>query len=106
MLVINRQKSNIDRVRNYKIILDDTHIDNIKEGEIKNIDIKPGKHTLYMKIDWCRSNKIDFYMSKDETVEFKCGNSISGWRNLIIMIYITFLKDRYLWLERKSFIRN
>jgi hypothetical protein len=100
MLKISREDVFRDKLRSYKIIIDDTYCGNINSGETKILEVAPGKHTIYLKIDWCRSNKIDFYISENETIEFRCGNSMNGWRILFPLIYITFLKNKYLWINR------
>lgn len=99
MLRISRDNLCRDSLRNYKIIIDGNCCDEIKSGEIKYININSGNHTIYLKIDWCRSNKIDFIISENETIEFKCGNSMKGWRILFSIIYVTFLKNKYLWIN-------
>ena len=85
----------------YKTILDDNYLGPIKCGDSKSFDISPGKHIIYLKVDWCRSNKIDFEVGENELIEFDCGNSMSGWRVLLTIVYITFLKNKYLWLKIK-----
>lgn len=101
MLTISRDKTYRDKLRSYKIMIDGNCCDEIKCGEIKNINLDPGNHTIYLKIDWCRSNKIEFTISENETVEFECGNSMNKWRILLAILYITFLKNKYLWIRKK-----
>ena len=102
MLRISRQDEFRDKIRSYKIILDNTYCGDIKSGQVKSLDVTPGNHTIYLKIDWCRSNKVDFNISDNETIEFECGNAMNGWRILLSFIYITFLKSKYLWIKTKS----
>ena len=102
MLKINRAAEFRDKIRNYKIILDNTYCGDVKSGETKGLEVTPGNHTIYLKIDWCRSNKIDFYVLDNETIEFECGNSMNNWRIFISIIYITFLKNKYLWIKIKK----
>lgn len=102
MLTISRDNVYRDKLRSYKIMIDGNCYDEIKCGEIKNINLDPGNHTIYLKIDWCRSNKIDFTISENETVEFECGNSMNECRFIVPIIYITFLKNKYLWIRKKQ----
>lgn len=102
ILKVSRQDEFRDTIRSYKIILDDIYCEDIKSGETKDLEVTPGNHTIYLKIDWCRSNKIDFYVSNNEIIEFECGNSMSGWKILFALIYITFLKNKYLWIKIKN----
>lgn len=93
------KKAYADKLRKYKIILDDNYLGDIKEGEINSFEVKTGEHTIYLKIDWCRSNKLDFYVLENDVIEFECGTSLSGWKFFINIIYITFLKNKYLWIK-------
>ena len=102
MIKINRLKGYADKVRKYKVIVDDKQIGTIKESETKCFDLSEGEHTIYLKIDWCRSNKIKFSINKDEIIEFDCDNSIRGWRIFLNLLYITFLKNKYLWIKIKD----
>lgn len=89
-----------DKARSYKIMIDGKCYGKIKDGETKNIDIGSGHHTMYLKIDWCRSNKIDFHISDNEILEFECANSMNNWRMLFYLLYFTFLKNKYLTLKK------
>lgn len=100
MLTISRNNLFRDELRGYKIIIDGNYCGSIKCGETKYIDIDPGNHTIYLTIDWCRSNKVDFDISENERIKFKCGNSMKGWRILFAIIYTTFLKNKYLWINK------
>lgn len=102
LIKINRNRRFIDSLRSYKVILDECYIGDISTDEIKTFEVTPGNHTIYLKIDWCRSNKLDFYASENEVIEFDCDCSIKGWRILINIIYITFLKNKYLWIKKKN----
>ena len=99
MLIIHRDNL-FDTERSYKIIIDGQFYDKIKCGETKSINIKNGKHRIYLKLDWCRSNIINFENLNDEKIEFKCGSSVKGWRILILFIYTTILKNKYLYIEK------
>lgn len=99
MLTIHRDNL-FDTERNYKIIIDGQFYDKIKCGETKSINIEKGKHRIYLQLDWCRSNIINFENLNDENIEFKCGSSVNGWRILIFFIYATILKNKYLYIEK------
>ena len=56
MIKINRETDYADMMRSYKIVLDNEFLGKINRGETRSFQIKEGRHTLYLKIDWCRSN--------------------------------------------------
>lgn len=102
MIRIHRESRFRDRLRKYRIFLDDIYIGDISHGEMKEFDIEPCHHTVYLKIDWCRSNKQDFDISPDELIEFDCGNSMNGFKILLVYFYITFFKNHYLWIKKRE----
>lgn len=60
---------------------------------------QPGSHSLFLKIDWCRSNKVSFELQDGETLEFKCGG-LSKLKFFLALWYITFGRSRYLWIKQ------
>jgi len=100
MIILNRKNDYRDFIRKYSVIVDGEEITKIKSGEIKELDIKPGKHKIQLEIDWCKSNALDIDYDQGEEIELKCGNSMKGLRVLLAIIYITLLKDKYLWIRK------
>ena len=105
MLILSRENIYPDRLRNYKIIIDGNCYGEIKNGEVKKIDISSGNHTMYLKIDWCRSNNIEFNISEDEVLNFECGPSARGWKILLSILYITIFRNKYLWIRKKAEVK-
>jgi len=101
MIKLKRDSGWADSVRAYKVVLDSEVIGNINDGEEKEFDVDVGHHELFLKIDWCRSNSIKFNMG-DSIEDFECGSSLRGWKVLMAMIYVIFLRDKYLWLKKVS----
>lgn len=99
MIVIKREASWTDRLRKYKVILDEREVGTIEPGGNFEYQTTPGIHTLYLKIDWCRSNKLKFEIQDNEILEFKCGG-LKHIKFLAILWYITFGKNSYLWIKR------
>lgn len=102
MIKVNRLTGYTDKIRKYKVIIDDEQVDTLKDGETKCFEMPEGEHTIYLKIDWCRSNKVKFSINKDEIIEFDCDSSLRSWRIFLNLIYITFLKNKYIWLKIKD----
>lgn len=100
MIRIKRDSGFADRSRAYKVILDNETVGKINNGQQIELDAAPGKHQLYLKIDWCRSNFVEFEIN-DETIEFECGSSLRGFKIFLGFLYITFLKNQYIWLKQK-----
>ncbi len=99
MIRISRQTRYSDSLRSYKFYIDDVHCGDIKDGEIKELNIENGEHSIYLKIDWCTSKKLNFIVNSNELLEFYCGNSMNGLKLLLVFVYITFLKSSYLFIQ-------
>jgi hypothetical protein len=100
MIRLKRDSGFTDRLRAYKVILNGNAIGEIKNGEEREFNVASGRHQLYLKIDWCRSNIIDFE-THGNLVEFECGSNLRGIKTLLSIIYITVLRNQYIWLEQK-----
>lgn len=106
MIRITRQSRYFDKARNYKIFIDNNCYGTIADGETKEIFTGAGQHSIYLTIDWCRSNKLPFVESVNQVIELQCGNSMSGFKVLLPYIYISFLKNRYLFIKFKDNDKN
>jgi len=89
-----------DMARAYKIFIDGVHCGNIKDSEVVEFPVDYGRHEICAKIDWCRSNRL-FVEVNSSTVDIEVGPSAVGWRFLFTLVYITFLRHKYLWLEER-----
>lgn len=84
-------------------MIDDFAIGKIEDGGKLRIELTPGEHEIYLKIDWCRSNKLRFRIEENEHLIFHCGCSIRGWKYLnpfIMPYYIFFKKNKYLYIDQ------
>lgn len=99
MLKIKREEGWADKLRNYKVVLDSNVIGSIGQKGTFEYPLNPGIHTLYLKIDWCRSNKIEFEVRDNEIVSFTCGG-LKDVKFLVTIWYITFGWNKYLWIKQ------
>ncbi len=104
MIQLSRESIYYDKYRCYEIIIDGMLYGNIGDGETKEIDVVEGSHSIYLKIDWCRSNELIFIESKDKFIEFECGNSVKGLKKILTLLYISFFKNKYLYIKYKDSI--
>jgi hypothetical protein len=84
-----------DRMRAYRLVVDGHERGMVKEGETLEIDLWPGEHQVWMKIDWVRSRKLK--VNGGEEVELRCrGNS----NPLLALLYVTIWRHDYIALDR------
>ena len=99
-LTIRRTTSYADRMRKYIVILDDQTIGTLSAKETITVDVSTRSHRLVIKIDWCSSNLVNFDCIEGDDIAFDCGSNLGGFRIFSSLLYITFLRHKYLWLRR------
>lgn len=52
MIEITRESGIANRLRPYVVLIDDKSAGDIADGETKHFDVKPGNHTVRLKLDW------------------------------------------------------
>lgn len=99
-LRIKRTVSYADRLRAYKVFVDNTEVAKIKAGETIEITVPEGSCSVVAKIDWCRSPVLtcDFQAGKATVLE--CGSNLKGLRVFLNMLYVFILPTKYLTLQK------
>lgn len=95
IISINRLSGYSNKFRKIKLVLDHQVIAELKDGEIKIINVSPGPHTIKAEIDWCQSNEIELTIREGETKELV----LKGTNPFLALYYITFGRKNYLLLE-------
>ncbi len=92
---ITRVNGSADKLRAYKVLVDDAEVGTIKDGETKQFPVADGKHTVKLKIDWCSSQPISFDRSGNQ-VSFECGSS-----SVLRAAFCAFFNTKdYMWLKQ------
>jgi hypothetical protein len=100
MITITRTTKYPDRYRAYTVMLDGGAVGRLKGTESITVQLEPGQHTLLITIDWCMSNRLTFDYSADADLHFACGSNMRGWKMILAVMYVTFLREHYLWLRQ------
>jgi|HubBroStandDraft_6_1064221.scaffolds.fasta_scaffold383430_2 hypothetical protein len=98
-IAVSRDRGYADRLRDYRVLLDGGEIGRIGNGGQRSFEIAAGRHQLMMRVDWGRSNVLTFEIGPDQSVKFRCGSSLRGWRLALTLYYATFGFRNYLWLK-------
>lgn len=96
---INRTVSYADRLRAYRVFVDGQFAGKIGAGKSLDLAVSPGEHTIVVKIDWCRSPRIQCKFNKGQTIKVECGSNLPGLRVFLNAFYILFRPHRYLTLQ-------
>lgn len=92
-LVIEREKQWVNRLRRIEVVLDGLQVAAVAGAQAAQLDVDPGRHRIYVRIDSSRSREQAVDLRTGETVRFRCGSLIAGWRILI---------GPYIYLARHS----
>ena len=101
MIRVTRGKAWSDKLRAYKIFIDDDYCGDINENETKEFPVETGSHTIYAKIDWCSSNKLNVIVS-DSPLELEVGPTLAGkkfWIPFYQHLTLTLWRKNYLWIK-------
>ncbi|NRT14659.1 hypothetical protein HNP99_001003 [Flavobacterium sp. 28A] len=88
---LNIQRTNEfnNRVRHYRIYIDNKKVGTIENGENKDFEIEEGKHVIEAKIDWCGSPKVHLEIKNGEIKSLKVGGFKYGkWLIPISLVFI------------------
>lgn len=93
-LIITRTSEWNNKAREFGIYLNDKKIGVIADGEKKEFNIETGVYKINGKIDWCKSQEIEFDIAENESKEIE----ISGYKygHLIIIISLTIMLVYFL----------
>lgn len=61
-----------DHLRSYEIVVDKHVVGYLGPGETYTVDLSCGHHELFVKVDWCRSNKIDVDVVEGQKIKLRC----------------------------------
>jgi hypothetical protein len=100
-LIIERETGYADRLRSYRILIDGKQADTIRAKERKTLTLSPGRHSVQLGIDWATSNSLDIVAHPGDTFQVACGNNAKGWRLLLLLLYVTVWRHKYLWLRQR-----
>jgi hypothetical protein len=79
MIRLKRRAEWADLLRSYKIIVDGNVMGTIRRGQEVTLEVEPGQHFMWLRIDWTGSNGISF-VHDGSTLELECGSNFAGWK--------------------------
>jgi hypothetical protein len=84
-----------DRLRAYRIYLDDRPAGRIHPEETVCLDVPPGSHDIELRISWCRSPRLTIDVADDDVAALRCRPDTT----LPALAAITIGRHRYVALE-------
>ncbi len=93
-IIIERNSEWNNKAREIGIYIDGEKVGIIDDGGTQEYEVEYGKHEVYTKIDWCRSQKIEVNTAENDITTLKLTGFKYGARILPIML--GFLATYYL----------
>lgn len=91
-----------DGVRAYKVVLDGTVVSKLRMGDSMELSCEPGPHRLWIRLDFKKSNTIDFTVHPDWTARFECE---PGGRYLMALVDL-FRSDKYIKIRQVGEVKR
>jgi hypothetical protein len=86
-----------DKVRRYRVLIDDVEVGRLGRGETVAVEVVAGPHTVMVKLDWGTSPPIEVRAVGEEIIRCFCG---PGGSAVSAAIDAFARPKRYLKLER------
>ena len=73
LIVLTRdRRGRRDLLRSYLVMIDDAEVAKVRRGQRVELPVTPGHHEIFVKVDWCRSPKLDVDAQPGEVIELFC----------------------------------
>ena len=89
-----------NRLRSYKIVVDDEVAATLGRGEHATVTVPGGHHSVRAKLDWGSSPKLDVELGEDDRAYFICQSGVQpSLARPTALLYITIWRKRYIELQ-------
>ena len=99
---VERDKSWTDAARAFKVVVDGETAGKVRRGKSVRVNVAPGSHEVWMKMDWTKSPPLQLELHPGEEATLVCGpnrRALEGRGRAAKQI--TIGKDHFIRLERK-----
>jgi len=87
MITVHRQSAYADSLRPYQIVIDENVVGKVKSGKTVIVAAPSvGTHQIWVTIDWCRSEKLEFNYTNSD-LRFECSSNLKGARVFLLPLY-------------------
>ena len=102
LVVFRRPTRWRDRLRPYRVFIDESEVGVVWPGAEATFDVPEGNHTVVLKIDWAKSNAVSFSAGPHEQVRLVCdvnraqsvlGGALKGGQQWINLTRLSAMED-------------
>jgi len=61
-----------DMARSYQVLIDRDKVGQVQRGQRLEFPVAPGRHEIFLKIDWCTSPVVEVDAQPGEVIELSC----------------------------------
>ena len=94
--IIRPRNIYVDRLRSYKIYVDNMLVGTIAPESVLEVEISSGNHLVHAAVDWCRSKPLNCNITQGQVAQIEVNNH---WGALLSIWAITFGMGSYLKLK-------
>jgi hypothetical protein len=98
LIIISRSRGAWrDIARSYRVMLDGDQVAKVRRGQTVELPVTPGRHEVFLQIDWCSSPVVEVDAHPREIIKMICepgGNAFAGLQD------VTARTDTYISLTR------
>jgi len=92
-IIINRKSEWLNRLRSFKIFIDDAEVGAVKNGSSEEFVVVPGVHSVYLKFSFYKSEPLTITVNDNETKFLLAHNGMKYfWALYILLLLALFLK--------------
>ncbi|MES2126508.1 MAG: hypothetical protein V4463_04495 [Pseudomonadota bacterium] len=96
-LVIRRAVEWLGKAGSYRVLVDDTEIGTITQGEEVTFVVEPGRRKVHFAVGKCSSQPVELSVVDGKKELIECG---PNYRPTFEIVYRTLLRDKYIWARR------
>jgi hypothetical protein len=98
-LIVEREPGSRDRMRPYRVMIDGRLVARLSEGGATTINLPPGVHDAWIKLDWTRSRKLQVNLGPGDRFYMTCQ---AGGGVIRAPLDFIFRSRRYIDLKESS----
>lgn len=96
LIIVRNGKGYTDMLRLYKVYIDNEFVGNVAARDYLELEIKPGMHKIYLKIDWQKTKEITINIDEGKRLYLETGSLVKGG---IDVLFRGFSKGKYIYVD-------
>ncbi|HYM93700.1 MAG TPA: hypothetical protein VET23_06150 [Chitinophagaceae bacterium] len=95
-IIVRRSSEWMNRLRTYKIIINDNQVGTVKNGGTEEFSVNPGVNSVQCKVDWYSSQPVSLDIKEGETAYLRVKSGMKlYWPFFIAIVVGVFLVFYY-----------